>query len=143
MSAKSSLQFLDTNILVYAYDNSTGAKHEKAHELLDELWNSQSACISIQVLEELYVTLTRKVAAPIPLGTAAEIIKDLAHFTVHSPGVDDLLDGILIQQKFKINFWDAMIIQSACASDCAVLWSEDLSSGQDYQGVVVKNPFLD
>jgi predicted nucleic acid-binding protein len=142
MSAKNSLQFLDTNILVYAYDNSTGVKHEKAHKLLDELWNSQSACVSIQVLEELYVTLTRKVAAPISSETAAEIIKDLAHFTVHAPGVDDLLDGIIIQQKYKINIWDAMIIQSASASDCTVLWSEDLSAGQDYQGVVVKNPFL-
>jgi predicted nucleic acid-binding protein len=79
MSADTELQFVDTDVLVYAYDASAGARHAQAQTLLAELWKTGLGCLSIQALQEFYVTLTRKVAVPLPAGSAAQIVTDLGH----------------------------------------------------------------
>lgn len=134
-------QFLDTNILVYAHDPSAGEKHKIARSLLLELWNSKAGCLSIQVLQELFVTITRKVPAPIPVHEAAQIVAELGSWRVHEPNVEDVLSAVRVQQRYQISFWDAMIIQSAGQLNCSILWSEDLNEGQTYQAVQVINPF--
>lgn len=136
------LSFLDTNILIYAFDISTGEKHQKASKLLEELWVEENGCISIQVLQEFYVNVTRKALQALEPVQAAAIIRDLSNWKVHRPVTEDILAAISIQQKYQISFWDAMIIRSAKESNCKILYSEDLSNGQNYGGVKVSNPFL-
>ncbi|MBX2997716.1 MAG: PIN domain-containing protein [Caldilineaceae bacterium] len=141
MNVKTSHQFIDTNILVYAHDASSGAKHGVAQSLLHELWHTKSGCASIQVLQEFYVTVTRKVAKPYTSDKAAQIIYELGHWQVHSPTVEDIQAAISTQSRYNISFWDAMIVRSAVRLGCETLWSEDLNAGQRYETVLVQNPF--
>jgi predicted nucleic acid-binding protein len=142
MSDEPSLEFVDTNILVYAHDISAVEKQVVAKALLQRLWESGNGCISIQILQEFYVNVTRKVAQPLLSHEASEIIRDLSFWQVHSPCANDVLGAIDIQQHYHLSFWDAMMIQSAESSGCSMIWSEDLSSGQLYRNVEVRNPFL-
>jgi predicted nucleic acid-binding protein len=136
------LYFVDTNIFIYAFDASTGEKHQKASKLLQELWIGENGCISIQVLQEFYVNATRKAPQALEPLQVASIIRDLRNWKVHRPATEDVLAAISIQTQYQISFWDAMIIRSAQESNCQTLWSEDLSNGQDYGGVKVLNPLL-
>lgn len=136
------LSFLDTNILIYAFDTSTGEKYQRASKLLEELWVEENGCISIQVLQEFYVNVTRKALQALEPVQAATIIRDLSNWKVHRPVTEDVLAAISIQQKYQISFWDAMIVRSAKESNCKILYSEDLSNRQNYGGVRVSNPFL-
>ncbi len=134
-------QFVDTNVLVYAHDRSAGDKHVCAKELVSVLWASGTGCLSIQVLQEFYVTITRKVEAPLNPQETAGLIADLSAWRVHTPSPADLLNAIDIQQRYQLSFWDAMVIQSAMQLSCEVLWSEDLNAGQLYAGIKLINPF--
>jgi predicted nucleic acid-binding protein len=133
--------FVDTNILLYAYDDSAGTKRDQARALLEELWESREGCLSVQVLQEFFVTATRKIAKPLSAETAKEIVADMSHWHVHVPAADDVLGAIGIHQHAGISFWDSMIVRSAAEMGCNVLYSEDLNTGQDYSGVRVENPF--
>lgn len=141
MSARPGYQFVDTNILVYAHDTSAGAKRDCAAALLEELWESRTGCLSIQVVQEFYVTITRKVARPLEGGAAAQILADLSVWRVQVPDVRDVLAAIELQRRYGIAFWDAMILQSAARLGCETVWSEDLNPGQLYGEVQVVNPF--
>lgn len=132
--------FVDTNILVYAHDRSAGAKHDRARDLIQALWDDGTGCLSMQVLQEFYVNITRKVPKPLSPHSAAEIIADLAAWEVHTPIPKSLLDAIRLQQRYDLSFWDAMILTSARQLGCAIVWSEDLNDGQKYDDVVVVNP---
>ncbi len=134
-------QFVDTNVLVYAHDPSAGIKHEKAKALMQNLWETKTGCLSIQVLQELFVTMTRKVPVPIPVHEAAQIVAELGTWRVHQPYVEDILSAVQFQERYRISFWDAMIIQSAAQLKCKILFSEDLNDGQAYATVRVINPF--
>lgn len=141
MSAEVSPQFVDTNVLVYAHDTTAGARHSRAQALLAELWESGNGCLSVQTLQEFYVNITQRVKKPLDVPTATRIVKALGKWTVHRPGVDDILAAIAVQQRHRVAFWDAMIVNSAARLGCEVLWSEDLNSGQMYDTVRVVNPF--
>ncbi len=141
MSANPTFQFVDTNILIYAYDLSQGIRHEKALVLVESLWDSGNGCISTQVLQEFYVNITRKAAKPLLPNQAAQIIKDFSNWHVHRPTSEDLAAAIEIHQQYQIAFWDAMILRSAQQSNCEVVWSEDLSNGQKYDAIKIINPF--
>lgn len=134
-------QFVDTNVLIYAHDSSAGSKHEQARALMQELWDARAGCLSIQVLQEFYVNITRKVAHPLAPQAAAEIIMELSTWQIHRPDVSDLLEAIRLQTRLQLSFWDAMIIASANRLGCHTVWSEDLNAGQTYGDVVVQNPF--
>ena len=135
-------QFVDANVLVYAHDVTAGAKHTRARALVEELWDTRQGCLSVQVLQEFFVTTTRKIPRPLEARAAAQIIADLAHWHVHAPAAGDVLGAIDIYQRTGASFWDAMILRSAKELGCQVLHSEDLNAGQDYEGVEVRNPFL-
>ncbi len=141
MSVEASRQFADTNVIVYAHDETAGAKRERAKTLLEELWIARAGCLSVQVLQEVYVTLTAKVPKSVESSTAAAIVGDLSRWHVHVPGPDDVLGAIALHRRHRIGFWDAMIVWSAQQLGCAFLWSEDLNPGQVYAGVRVRNPF--
>jgi len=134
--------FVDTNILVYAHDISAGAKHERARDLVASLWQDETGCLSLQVMQEFYVSITQKVAHPIDPSNAQKIIRDLSYWRVHEPKVDDVLAAIELQQRYRLSFWDAMILQNAVQLECNLIWSEDLNPGQVYAGVALVNPFL-
>jgi predicted nucleic acid-binding protein len=133
--------FVDTNVLVYAHDVTAGDKHARARALVEELWQTRQGCLSVQVLQEFFVTTTRKIPKPLEAPAAAQIIDDLGHWHVHAPDVSDVLAAIDIHQRAGTSFWDAMILRSAKELGCQILYSEDLNAGQDYAGVRVRNPF--
>ena len=132
-------EFVDTNILIYAFDRSAGDKHRIAVDLMTRLWTERRGCISLQVLQEFYVASTRKLK--LPTDEAASQVRRLGLWRVHRPLVNDILAAIDLHQRHSVSFWDALILRSAQASQCSVLWSEDLSHGQRWGGLEVRNPF--
>ena len=135
-------QFVDTNVLVYAHDVTAGEKHSRARALVEELWDTREGCLSVQVLQEFFVTTTQKIPKPLDAQAAARVIDDLAHWHLHAPAAGDVLAAIDIHQGTGVSFWDAMILRSAKELGCATLHSEDLSPARSYEGVQVSNPFL-
>lgn len=141
MSADPRREFVDANILVYALDTSAGDKHTPAAELLARLWETGGGCLSVQVLQEFFVVITRKVPKPLSADEAADRIRDFEAWDVFAPTVEDVLSAIALHTKANLSFWDAMIVEAAAESGCDVLWSEDLSHGQRLRGVHIQNPF--
>lgn len=137
------VEFVDTNVLVYAYDRSAGPKNRKAAGLMERLWSGNTGCTSIQVLQEFFVITTRKIAKPLRPEKARTIIGDMGSWRVHRPSVEDLLGAVDIAEKARISFWDGMVVRSASALGATVIWSEDLQSGGNISGVRIRNPFLD
>ncbi|RPI33071.1 MAG: PIN domain-containing protein [Chloroflexota bacterium] len=135
--------FLDTNILVYAYDRSAGKKHTTAVQLIRDCWENENGCLSIQILQEFYVNVTHKIASPLDHLTARQIVADLAQWRIQTPVVDDLLQAMDFQHCYQLSFWDAMVVQSAARLGCKQLLSEDLNHGQIYGDVQVINPFVE
>jgi predicted nucleic acid-binding protein len=137
------LYFVDTNILIYAYDRSAGQKRALAVELLDNLWEHENGCLSLQVLQEFFVTVTRKIPSPLDHPTARQIVLDLSHWRLHIPEARHLLAAIDLLQEHQLSFWDGMIVESAQALGCPLLISEDFTHGQKLGNVQVLNPFVD
>jgi predicted nucleic acid-binding protein len=138
MSAKS---FVDTNILVYAHDAAAGRKHRVAKALVEALWNSRLGVVSTQVLQELVVNLRRKTANPLDARTTRELVSDYLSWEVVINDGESVLEALDIESRYQVSFWDALIIQAASASGAETLLSEDLSDGQKYGDVTVRNPF--
>lgn len=136
-------QFVDTNVLLYAYDPSAGEKHLRARTLVSELGRARRGALSVQVLQEFYVNVVRKIAVPLSPSDARDRIRMLSRWTVHSPLAHDVISGTEISEQHQISLWDAMIVRSASELGCTVLWSEDLNSGQRINGVEIRNPFSD
>lgn len=134
-------RFVDTNILVYAHDSSSGLKQSRAAALIEELWATGDGSLSVQVLQEFFVTVTRRVPNPLPVNAAREIVADFALWDVHEPDADDVLGAIDIHARHGLSFWDAMIVRSALAQSCSVVYSEDLSAGTRYDTLEVVDPF--
>lgn len=133
--------FVDTNILVYAHDVSTGAKHEKARSLIERLWQERSGALSTQVLQELYVSLRRKAGRPLAADEARALVADYLRWDVVVNDGDSILEAIALEERYAISFWDALVIRSARACGAELLYSEDLNDGQSYDSVRVVNPF--
>jgi predicted nucleic acid-binding protein len=136
-----SVEFCDTNVVVYAFDTTAGAKHERAKRLLERLWLEDVGALSVQVLQELFVTLTRKIARPLEPLAARDIVADLATWHLVQPTAADVLTAIDASLRWQLSFWDAMIITAAQRARAAVVWSEDFSGAQVFEAVTVRNPF--
>lgn len=141
MSGSGGPEFVDANVLVYAFDASAKSKQVVAKDLIERLWDSGTGCVSVQVLQEFFVTVTRKVAKPLPVEEAADRVREFAAWKVFAPSSDDVLAAIVIQQQSSLSFWDAMIVRAAAEAQCDVLWTEDLNDGQAIRGVRIRNPF--
>jgi predicted nucleic acid-binding protein len=140
-AAEPAPEFVDTNVLVYSYDQSAGRKRELALRLLDRLWVTGTGCVSLQVLQEFYVSATGRLRPALTPAEAASETSVLAQWRLHEPGRSDLLSAIDFHRRLRISFWDAMILQSARQMRCQILWTEDLKDGQTYAGVGVRSPF--
>jgi predicted nucleic acid-binding protein len=95
------------------------------------------------VLQEFFVTVTKKVARPLPVEEAEERLREFATWRVFAPTADDVLAAIGVHAQARIRFWDAMIVLAASESGCDVLWTEDLNDGQLLRGVRIRNPFAE
>lgn len=133
--------FVDTNILVYAHDRSAGVKHQRARQLIEDLWNSGQGVLSTQVLQELCVNLRRKARRPLSAEETHRLVQDYLSWEIVVNTPSSVLQALEIEVRHKISFWDALIIQAAESSGVAILYSEDLASGQRYGSVRVVNPF--
>ena len=133
--------FVDTNVLVYARDSSDPVKQARAAEWMGELWRSRTGRISHQVLQEYYVTVTRKLRPGLPVATAREDVRALLEW---KPVITDgaLLERAwTIEEKAGLTFWDALIVAAAAASGASSLLTEDLQDGALVGDVLVVNPF--
>jgi predicted nucleic acid-binding protein len=137
MNARS---FFDTNILVYADDKRAGVKQSRAIDLIAEHRRDGTGVVSLQVLQEYFVTVTRKLNVQSPL--ARRKVELLAEFDVLVPEVADILAAIDLHRLHGFPFWDALVLRSAQQSGCRVLFSEDFQAGREIDGIQVVNPFL-
>jgi predicted nucleic acid-binding protein len=133
------VKFLDTNILLYAYDRDAPVKREVALRLVQQGWSSLGeVAISVQVLEELHINLARR---GVSHDDAAQIVRDFSLWPVVDNSLALLLSALDEQARWKISLWDALILAAARASGASELVTEDLNQGQDYGGVRAVNPF--
>ena len=134
------LVLVDTNILVYNFDPSQGEKHLLAARICRELLEQDRICLSTQILQELYVTLTRK--AGISVETAVSVLDDLSQWLVFSVDYRAIRDAAVIARDCRLSFWGALLVAAANRLGAAVLLTEDLNHGQTIAGVEVRNPFI-
>lgn len=133
--------FVDTNILIYAYDRTAGNKNKIAGALVADLWDSGLGMMSTQVLQEFFVNVTAKIPKPLSPRKAREILNDLMTWDIVTVDGDSVLRGVDIHLQYKYSFWDSLIIEAAVRGGSDVLLSEDLSDGQTVEGITIRNPF--
>jgi predicted nucleic acid-binding protein len=133
--------FVDTNVLIYAEDRDAKLKHDVARDLIVRLWDERDGVLSVQVLQEFYVNVTRKLKKPLSNAKALEIVEEYLTWTVVENTARLLTSAIRLQSKAQLSFWDAMIVQAAIEVGCERLYSEDLNHGQRFGSLVVVNPF--
>jgi predicted nucleic acid-binding protein len=142
MSYMSGKCFVDTNILIYAYDSSSGSKHATAGALLDRLWQSGTGVLSTQVLQEFCVTMQRNALRRPGLNDIRAVIFAYLAWEVVVNPPESVITALEIAARYKISFWDALIVSAAEQAKAETLYSEDLNAGQLYGSVRVVNPFL-
>jgi predicted nucleic acid-binding protein len=106
-----SVEFVDTNVLVYAHDGGAGAKHTKAADLLTRLFEEEIGALSVQVLSEFYAVATRKLGRTSQ--EAEDIVSDFGSWAVHRSGHSDLLKAAQLQRRYQLSWWDALVLNSA------------------------------
>jgi predicted nucleic acid-binding protein len=136
MTARS---FLDTNVLVYTDDKATPAKQRIALDLVTTHRLAGTGVVSLQVLQEYFVTITRKLHVDPQI--ARRKVELLAEFDVAAPDVADILGAIDLQRLHGFSFWDALVLRSAKQAGCTVLLSEDMQNTREIDGVRIINPF--
>jgi predicted nucleic acid-binding protein len=136
------VQFVDTNVLLYAIstDRDEQAKARRANEIL----GGRDLALSVQVLQEFYVQATRETRPDrLTFHQAMALVESFLRFPVQELTLPIVLLAIATRERFAISYWDAAILVAARKQGCDVVLSEDLSDGQDYDGVRVVNPFAD
>ena len=134
-----SAEFVDTNILVYAHDPDYGAQQRGSIQLLRRLGESNSGALSFQVLAEFYAVAMRRLR--MESQEAEEIVAGFDFWRMHRPLHDDLIQAARLQRRYQLNWWDALILNSATELGCDTLWTEDFTHGQQYGPVTARNPF--
>jgi predicted nucleic acid-binding protein len=138
MSAKT---FVDSNILIYAYDRAAGAKKVVAEELLESLWMQRTGALSMQVLQEFYFNAIRKIRSPLLKDHAREVVAHYSKWCIRTTPAE-IKTAFRIEDEARIGFWDALIVAAAVKSGATRILSEDLSAGQRIAGILIENPFV-
>lgn len=133
--------FVDTNVLIYAYDLDAGPKRAVAAAILKELWSTRLGLLSTQVLQEFYVNVTRKIPSRLAPAVAREIISAYCAWPVQILEPEMILRASEIEERHQLSFWDALIVTAALAGHAAKILSEDLQPGKTIEGVLIENPF--
>lgn len=133
--------FVDTNILVYSFDDSDIAKRDRAQLVMRQLWETRSGRLSHQVLHEFYVTVTRKLKPALPRPEARAEVEDLLDWKPSRPSATLLKQAWQIEDRYGFSWWDSLIVAAAIAQDCSTLLTEDLQHGLQIDNLRVVNPF--
>jgi predicted nucleic acid-binding protein len=133
--------FLDTNILVYAYDQYDPQKQKKAQSLLTDGMEQENIVLSVQVLGEFFNVVTRHIRQPMSSDEAQEIISTLSVLSIQDIDLTMVNRAIDTHKMYQISYWDSLIIAAAETAECKSILSEDLNDGQTYHGIQVSNPF--
>ena len=131
--------FFDTNVVIYADDKAAPAKQRRALELLFEHRRGRTGVVSTQVLQEYFVTATRKLHVDVQI--ARRKLELLAEFDVTIMDVTDILAAIDLHRLHGFSFWDGLIVRAAKQSGCRVLFSENLQHARNIEGISIVNPF--
>ena len=134
--------FVDTNFLVYLFDRDSPHKRTIARNIFKNEGLSGNLILSTQVLQEFYVSVTRKLATPLNPETAYRATLQLSVLPLVTIESSLVLSAIRRSRQFSLSFWDALIIQSALQAGAERLWSEDMQDGQVIEGLRIENPFV-
>jgi predicted nucleic acid-binding protein len=132
--------FVDSSILIYAYDTADPRKHGIALQALKDLWASKSGVLSMQVLQEFYAISTRKIANPIPRSEARDAVEEFAQWCIETTP-KEVLSAFRIEDNARISLWDALIVAAALKGGATQILSEDMNHGQTIAGIRIVNPF--
>ena len=132
--------FVDTNVLIYAHDVDSKSEHATAKNILRELWSERTGVLSMQVLQEFYVNVTRKIRSPLPKDSARLVVTSYSIWCMEITPAELSL-AFRIEDESRIGFWDALIVAAAVKSGATRLLSEDLNPGQKIAGLRIENPF--
>ena len=135
-------QFLDTNVAVYAYDAAEPAKQTIAQRLLRRGIEEENSVISVQVLGEFFNAVTRRIRHPMTVAEASSAVSSIGALPVVEIDAHLVERAIETLRRYRINYWDALIVAAAERSGCRKLLSEDLNPDQHYHGIAVVNPFV-
>lgn len=134
--------FIDTNVLVYVYDDDSPAKQAAARRLIQQLFADGTAAISTQVLQEFYVTVTRKLRRPVDRDVAFRACTELSLLPTVQTDSALVLRAVRRSIDGPMSLWDALILEAALDVGAAVVLTEDMQHGRDYGGVRTVNPFV-
>ena len=141
MTAEEPLSFVDTNVLVYAFDKSDSPKKRVAQQLINQLMDEDRLRVSTLVLQELFVTLTRKVSQRCSSQEALEVLDDLTAWPLIVIDYAAIRAAVGLAQQAILSFRDALVVVAAARTGAEVLYTEDLNDGQEILGVRIANPF--
>jgi predicted nucleic acid-binding protein len=133
--------FVDTNVFLYALDERQDDRHDVAAHILEELWESREGVLSTQVLQELYVNLTRKLRKPMTRPRARAIVERYAAWPVHQVTAADIVSASELEQRHTLAFWDALVVISAQRIGADRILTEDMQAGRSFGGVRIESPF--
>lgn len=142
MSDNSDYIFVDTNIIVYCFDDANQVKKRKSIEIMEGLWDSQKGVLSLQVLKEFFVTVTRKLVNKMDFNDAKRVVYDLMTWNLFIGTKTSFIKAIEIVERYGFSIWDASVLTSAIMSNCGIIYTEDLQNNQIIEGVRVVNPFV-
>lgn len=133
--------FVDTNVLVYAYQLNEPVKQPIAAQWIESLWQEQRGRTSMQVLNECYVTLVRKIKPALPSAEAWDNVRSLFAWNPQQTDLELLMRAHEIEQRYSLSWWDSLIVGAAQLQNCALLLTEDLQDRAVYGQVTIRNPF--
>ena len=135
--------FLDTNIFVYTFDLQYPEKQKRSRELVERALKDGAGCISFQVVQEFLNVATRKFSVPLSPADAHDYLARVLGPLCEVFGTIGLYEETLeIMFRWHYSFYDSLIIASALAADCRILYTEDLQHGQTIKNLHIRDPFL-
>jgi predicted nucleic acid-binding protein len=134
--------FVDSSVFIYAHDNRDLAKHRRAMEWLERLWSERTGRTGIQVINECDWILTRKIAPALDADKAWDFVHSLLEWIPQPVDMEVVTRAREIEERFRLGWWDSLIVGAAQAQKCSILLTEDFQDRADYGGVTVRNPFL-
>jgi predicted nucleic acid-binding protein len=133
--------FFDTNVFVYLFDDDTPVKQGRARKVFGEQVRAGQIVLSPQVLQEFYVTVTRKLARPLSRAAAVAAVTHMNTLPLVKVDGATVLRAVHLHQAASLSFWDALIVQAALEGNCKRIFSEDLQAGRTFKDLVIENPF--
>lgn len=133
--------FADTNILVYAFDNSEPEKQKIALQLLEKYGNAGELAVSTQVLQEFFAVVTRKLKPPLEADVAQQLVQSFSRYPVEQVTPQLIDKAIDRYRRESFSFWDSLVVEAAISNGSKILLSEDMQDGRKIEQLIIKNPF--